>query len=316
MSVTSKWHPRVVVTGATGFLGQKLVHQLIQNGFVVTALVRNPAKANSLATMGAQVQVGDFSPEKLAPEVSMALEGAWAVIHLAGESIARWPWSQANKQKILNSRVLVTQKLSHAISQCKAPPQLYLTASGMGYHGDAGQGAVSESDPPGQDFLGQMAKAWEEAAHQAKGPQRIAHFRFGMILGRKGGAFPLLAFPFRFGLGAVLGSGKQGQPWIHIDDVVGLILYALTSEKADVLAGPVHAIAPQNTSAFEFARTLAASLKRPLFFRVPGSLLRLALGEMADLFLHGQFSCGDKVLKSGYVFRYPTLSAALKEILA
>jgi uncharacterized protein len=327
-SFNSQQH--IVVTGATGFLGRPLVSLLLAQGYTVTALVRNPEKAKKV--LPESVRLVKWQPPEL-PPVSIFLD-AHAVIHLAGESVGNWPWNRSRRQLLWDSRILATRALVDSIQlACQSDPGrqgsdrgdsnpaiTLISASGMGYHGDAGSTPVTESSPPGDDFMGWLAQAWETEALRATQPAtakanraiRVVCLRFGMILARQGGALQALARPFRLGLGARLGSGQQGQPWIHRDDAMGLILHALSTSS---LLGPVHAIAPTTPSQREFAKVLSKVLHRPVWWWAPAFLLRLALGEFSAILLHGQYGKPEKAIGTGYRFRHPDLAMVLKECL-
>ena len=272
----------VLVTGATGFIGKAFIERLLREGFRVHALTRDPLIAGKRLPVGVEILAWDPSKD----QTLVVPDDVSAVVHLAGESLAHWPWSQTRKKKLWKSRVEFTQLLVEALGRMKQKPSVLISASGMGYYGNAGERQVRIGDPPGKDFLGQLAAAWEGEALKAQNfGTRVVLPRFGMVLGTDGGAFPKMALPFRFGLGAVLGTGKQYWNWIHLEDAVELLFQAMKDER---FRGPLHAVAGPPLTQKEFSRILAEKLHRPLWFRVPIPCLRLALGEMADLFLHGQ----------------------------
>ncbi len=302
---------RIVVTGATGFIGKPLTQSLLAQGYAVTALVRRPDVAREQLPAAVQLEFWDGRN----PPSAQVFSGAYAVVHLAGESVAKWPWSRARRQALWHSRVEATQSLVQAIAASQHKPEAFISASGMGYHGDAGNSPVTEDALPGLDFLSTLATAWEASGQKAAGlGLRVVNLRFGMVLADYGGALQALLPPFRLGLGVVLGSGLQGNPWIHRDDAVGLILHALSQGNAQrpKLQGAVHACAPATPSQKEFAKALGQALGRPVWIRVPAWALRAALGEMADLFLHGQFGQPVKAGESGYPWRYLDLGQALR----
>lgn len=302
---------RIVVTGATGFVGKPLTQALLAQGYAVTVLVRNleTARAKLPSTTALEIWDGRNPPS---PEV---FSGAFAVVHLAGESVAKWPWSPSRRKILWHSRVEATQGLVQAMASARIKPEVFVSASGMGYHGDAGNTPVTEDSPPGDDFLAKLAGAWEAAGQMASGlGLRTVHLRFGMLLAARGGALQAMLPPFRLGLGVILGSGRQGQPWLHREDAIGLILHALRPGEADspLLQGSMHACAPNTPSQAEFARALGKALGRPVWARIPAWALRAALGGMADIFLHGQYGQPVKASRSGYRWRYPDLAEALR----
>jgi hypothetical protein len=226
------------------------------------------------------------------PELSPVLSGNIdAVIHLAGESIAGGLWTASRKRKLWDSRVAGTRALVKALSRTGKFPAVFVSASGMGYHGRQpekceGDRIVRPEDPPGDDFLARMAAAWETEALAARAfGARVVCVRLGMVLGMDGGALPPQVRAFRWGLGALLGTGRQYWPWIGVGAAADLFVEAIRNPD---FSGPVHAGAGAPLTQREFARTLGRVLRRPVLFRIPQSLLRLMVGEMADLFLHGQ----------------------------
>ncbi len=323
-------HPSalIVVTGATGLVGRALVLSLQQLGYPVTALVRNAEKARSLLPTSTRLATWDG----LTPPPLEALTGARAVVHLAGESLAHWPWTHKRREALRASRLGPTSLLATALAEVEPTAQVesvsttgsylkekslpvLILASGMGYHGNVGNSPVTEDGPPGDDFLGTLARDWEAAAlPAAKAGLRTVAMRFGMILAPQGGALPSLMRIYRLGLGARLGSGRQGQPWVHIDDAVGMILHAIETPS---LQGPVHACAPETPSQLTFARTLASVLHRPALPWglpwAPAPILKLALGGFSDLLLHGQYGSPIKLQESGYPWRYSRLDVALQD---
>ena len=294
--------PSVLITGATGFVGAAVARRFLGSGWKAVALTRDPVAAR--AKLPPQVE-----PVTL-DEVKGRREGRYdAVVHLAGASIAGGLWTRRRKDILWRSRVEGTRALVEALAALPAPPAVFISASGMGYYGHRGDAAVRTGDAPGADFLGRMAAAWEAAARGAQAfGARTVHVRLGMVLGKGGGALPKMALPFRVGAGAVLGSGDQFMPWIHIDDAAGLFFMAATDPR---ISGPLHGVSSEAVTQAAFSKTLARVLNRPLLFRVPSFALRLALGEMADLFLHGQ-----RAFPSPEVpLRFPALEAALRDAL-
>lgn len=297
----------VLITGATGFVGRAITARFLRGGWRVTASSRDAASARRRLPAEVDVVEGtDFS----------RVARFDAVVHLAGASIAGGLWTKARKRALWSSRVDATRALVESLSRLPAPPSAFIAVSGMGYHGDAGDRFVEPGAAPGEDFLGRMAAAWEEAARGAEAAEgwgaRVVSIRPGMILGKGGGALAPLALSTRLGLGAVLGSGRQYWPWIHLEDVTELFFQAAQpGPGAAAWRGPVHAAAGEPRTQREFARALARVLRRPLLFRVPEPVLRLGMGEMADLFLHGQ-----RAREEGRIaFRHPRLEDALREIL-
>lgn len=311
----------VVVTGATGLIGRALVHALLRQGFAVIALVRQvEAARQSLPPDVALLPWRGDAP----PGPEAFARPVFGVVHLAGETLARWPWSRARRETLRRSRVEATRHLVTAVKNAPAPPAVWISASGMGYHGDAGHIPVTEDAPPGKGFLADLAAAWEAEALALTGgnarPEheatRVVLLRFGMVLAPDGGALLPLRRVYGLGLGGRLGSGRQGHAWIHRDDAVGLILHALNPPReGEPLRGPVHACVQPVPSQAEFSQSLARRLRRPAWAFAPGFALRLVLGGFADLLLHGQYSEAGKIARSGYRWRHSDLASALSDCL-
>jgi len=294
----------VLVTGATGFVGRALVAQLRRDGVRVIALSRDLAQAR--ATFGADVWVVD-QLDAISAETRID-----AVVNLAGARVLGMPWTAARRRALLASRVDVTAAVVDLMRRLAQPPRVLVSASAVGFYGaspDASFEALDESAAPrpGQ-FQSDLCAAIEHEARRAEAlGVRVVRLRFGVVLGRGDGAYPMLALAARLGLGAILGSGRQPAPWIHLDDAVALIRFALAE---GALVGPVNAVAPQTPTQAEFARALAASFGRRAWLRVPYAPMRLALGEMAELLLEGQNAVPTAALAAGYRFRQPTLAGA------
>jgi uncharacterized protein len=293
---------RVTVTGGTGFLGAALVERLRGDGHTVTVLTRRPGRPGDVR----------WDPETRSPESTSALQDTDAVIHLAGASIAGRRWTARRKALILDSRVQATRMVAAAIASARRPPSVFISGSALGYYGAHGDEPLTEASPPGSDFLARVCVEWEREAQAAASVTRLVLVRTGVALGKDGGALPQIALPFRVFAGGPVGSGRQYMSWIHRDDWVSLVRWALTSVD---LAGPLNATAPIPVTNREFARTLGGVLHRPAFLPTPALPLRLALGEMADaLLLTGQRVLPARAQSLGFSFRYPQLDAALRAI--
>lgn len=301
----------VVVAGGAGFIGRALVSALAARGRAVTVLTRRAPEAAGKG-LPKTVAVRRWNPaEPLDPSV---LKEAGAVINLAGATIAR-PWTAAARRLILESRVQSTTALVEAIKGAMAAgvpaPRVLINASAVGYYGPRADEAVTEGDSPGDDFLARVCRAWEAAALAARGAGvRVVLLRTGLVLG-PGGALRLMSLPFRLFVGGPLGSGRQWVPWIHLDDVVGLVLFALEHEALD---GPVNVTAPHPVRNRELAQTLGRVLRRPAALPVPALVLRLLLGEMSMMLLTGQRALPEAALRAGYGFRYAELEPALRAV--
>ncbi|HEY8416956.1 MAG TPA: TIGR01777 family oxidoreductase [Limnochordales bacterium] len=298
---------RIVIAGGTGFIGRALVPKLVERGCTVTVLTRQaPTAAHRL--LRAPVTVVQWRPTD--PPDPGLVEGADAVVNLAGATIAR-RWTPAARRLILESRVQVTTALVEAIRRAAAPPRVLVNASAVGFYGPRGDEPVTEADGPGSDFLAQVCLAWEAAAGAAQAAGvRVVLLRTGLVLGR-GGALSRMRVPFLFFVGGPLGSGRQWVPWIHMDDVTGLIAFSLENK---ALQGPVNGTAPNPVRNREFAAVLGRVLRRPAVVPTPAFLLRWVLGEMSSMLLTGQRAVPAAALRAGYSFRFPTLEPALRAI--
>jgi uncharacterized protein len=303
----------VLVTGATGFIGKALTARLASEGHSLRILTRNPNATSSGSASGAVPGATAFSWSAGGPVPDAAMEGADAVVHLAGENIGQWPWTAARKARIMESRVQGTRELVAAMGRAGGKPAVFAAASAVGYYGDGGDRRLEETAGPGTGFLSEVCVAWEREIFRAEemGIRTVA-VRNGLVLGQ-GGALEKLLPVYRWGAGSVLGSGRQWWSWVHVQDAAGILAHALT---ASALRGAVNGTAPDPLRQGEFALALAASVRRPLLFKVPAFAVRLVLGEMAATLLEGQRTDGKKLAASGYAFRYPRIGLALGNITA
>ncbi len=295
---------KVLVTGSTGLVGSALVRSLGVGGHEVTRLVRSEG-AFEETTARWDPAGGEIE--------GRALEGLDGVVHLAGETIdARW--TDAKKVRIRESRVNGTSLLAETLAGLERPPKVLVSSSAVGYYGDRGEEPLTEESAPGSGFLAEVCQEWEAATAPAseKGI-RVARLRGSPVLSAAGGPLARMLVPFRLGLGGVVGSGDQYFPWVAIDDVVGAIQHALTTESVE---GPANVAAPQQVTNREFTKTLGRVLGRPTIFPLPAFAARLAFGEVADaLLLASQRVEPSRLLASGYEFRFPELEGALRHLL-
>jgi len=292
---------RIVVAGGTGFLGTALGLALTHDGHEVAVLTRRPSRAHHVA----------WDPEAYNGQASAAIDGADVVVNLAGESIADRRWTPQRKSAIRGSRITATKTLVRAIHAARRPPAAFLSGSAVGVYGARHDELVTEQSPSGSDFLAAVCRDWEREALEAAGRTRVVLLRTGLVLARDAGALPQLALPFRFFAGGPLGSGRQYMSWVHIDDWVEMVRWAL---KTNGVSGPLNVTAPGPVTNLEMARTLGRVLHRPALLPAPAAALRLALGEMADALLSGQRVVPEKAPALGFEFRYPTLEPALRNI--
>jgi len=299
---------RVVITGGSGLIGSHLTRSLAGDGHEVVVLSRRPEEVGGLPS-GARAQGWDG---RTAAGWGHLVAGA-AVVHLAGESIAAGRWTEAKKRRIRTSRVDSSRALVEAVEEAPEKPRVLLQASAVGYYGPRGDEDVAEDEPPGSDFLGRTCVEWEEAsaAVEALGVRRPV-LRTGLVLARDGGALAKMLLPFRLFAGGPVGSGRQAMPWIHLADEVGAIRFLLDHPTA---TGPFNLASPNPVTNREFARAVGRVLKRPSFLPAPAFALRLALGEMADILLAGQRAVPLRLAGLGFLFRFPTLEPALRDLL-
>jgi uncharacterized protein (TIGR01777 family) len=259
--------------------------------------------------------VRDLAWDPIARTLDPGADGADAVVHLAGASIAGGRWTASRKRLLRDSRVTATHDLVEALAQFRQPPRVFVAASAIGFYGDRGDEALTEASPPGRDFLADLCREWEaESARAAEFGARVVLLRLGIVLARHGGALPQIALPFRLGAGGRIGSGRQWMSWVALEDIVGIIGYAL---RTDTLTGPVNAVGPNPVRNAEFAATLGRVLHRPALFPTPGFVLRLVLGEMADaLLLSSQRVIPEKLQRLGYPIVYQAVEAALRSVLS
>lgn len=300
---------KVLVTGGTGFVGRPLVSKLVQSGHDVVVLSRNVEKAK--ASFSEPVSVFPWNAETGTPPIE-AYQGVEAIIHLAGESIAAGRWTQAQKKKILDSRVLSTQNLLKGAIEAKAKLKAVVTASAIGIYGDRGNDALSETSPQGIGFLADVCRAWEKASnYPGLESVRKVNLRIGIVLEKNGGALQKLLPIFKLGGGGPVGNGKQWMSWIHREDLVEMIVFALTH---DNVQGVYNAVTPNPSTNAQFSKALGQALSRPAFLPAPGFALKLAMGEMSDLVLASQKVEAKKIQEAGFKFKFANIQEALNDI--
>ncbi|MEG4328679.1 TIGR01777 family oxidoreductase [Microcoleus sp. AT3-A2] len=305
---------KVAIAGATGFVGSRLVEKLQAAGDKVVVLSRDAAKAGRVFPASAypNLEVVAYTPAS-SGDWQKSIAGCDAVVNLAGVPIAEERWTEARQQAILDSRRLTTAKLVEAIVNANPRPSVFVSASAIGYYGTSETAEFDETSLAGNDFLAAVCKDWEAAAQPAKNAgTRLAILRLGIVLGM-GGALAKMLPPFKLFAGGPLGTGKQWFSWVHREDVVDLILYALQNSQVE---GVLNATAPNPVRMNELCQTLGEVLKRPSWLPVPGFALEMLLGDGAKLVLEGQKVLPKQTLASGFQYQYPTLKLALEEILS
>lgn len=300
---------RIIIAGGSGFLGSALTPHLAAQGHQVVILTRQ--RPASLPGQQGVTYV-TWSPNGQTGPWATALDAADAVINLSGESIAAKRWSNAQKQKIRESRLLATRSLTAAIRGAARAPKVLISGSAVGYYGDRGEETLTEASAPGDDFLAGVCKEWEAAAGDVAHLARVALIRTGIVLDRHGGALQKMLPPFLMFVGGPLGSGRQYMSWIHKDDWVRLMAWTIATETA---RGPVNATAPRPVTNAEFSKALGHALKRPSLLPAPAFALKLALGEMAAaLLLSSQRVLPVRATDLGFSFRFANVDDALADI--
>lgn len=305
---------RVLVTGGTGLIGARLLRQLHERQHSVLILTRRPAEAQT--RLGAFGTIVEGDPMQ---------EGAWmdaihdcdAVIHLAGENVFAKRWNESFKKLLYDSRIRSTENVVKALAKnpqtATGNPRVLVNASAVGYYGPTTDQELTEDAPPGNDFLAHICVDWEKAALAGERlGLRVAVVRVGVVLDTEGGAMAKLLTPFKMGVGGKIGSGRQWMPWIHRDDMVGLFVLGLENATA---TGPINGTAPNPVTNYDFTKAVGRALHRPTIFPTPAFMLRLMLGEVATIVATGQRVLPQRALALGYQFKFPTIDAALADLI-
>ena len=294
-----------LITGATGLIGQRLVAFLLNSGHAVNYL--SARRSTSLDTRASFHRWDRGQP----PDFG-GMPRLDAVVHLAGEPIAQ-RWSHAVKRRIRDSRIIGTRQLVSALGVLKHKPEVLVSASAVGYYGNRGDEVLDENSAPGSDFLAELCKDWEHEALQAENfGIRTVMIRTGIVLSSRGGALARMLPVFGWGLGGRLGDGSQWMPWIHLDDLVRLLLY---SAENNSIRGPVNGCAPQPVQNSEFTKALALATHRPALFPVPGFVLRAVLGELGGFLLASERAVPKRAEAAGFQFTHPSLPEALQSLM-
>lgn len=299
---------KIVVAGGTGLIGTPLVAALAATGHEVRLLTRGERNASTdlPGSVLPFVWDGTSVPENV-------MEGADAVVNLAGESVGKGRWTRRKKARIIGSRVNATRAIVGAIAAAQSRPTVLLNGSAVGYYGDVPSGEVLESSPRGAGFLSETVEQWEAEAVKARElGLRVVLMRMGVVLAPAGGILSRMTLPFRFFVGGPIGSGAQWISWIHHDDAIRAIYHCLEQGELD---GPVNLCAPDARTMQEFCHTMGRVMRRPSWFRVPAPLIRILFGEMADIIVQGQRVVPRRLQESNFIFRYPRLLSALIDLL-
>jgi uncharacterized protein len=293
---------KILITGSSGFVGSQLAQFLLEKGHEVTGIDAIGEKQSGSHPLFHFVQ----ADTTIAGDWQVALKQKDVVINLAGRNIFR-RWTKSYKKLIYDSRILTTRHLVEAMPN--QPDTLFISTSAVGYYGDRKDDMLEETTPPGQDFLAHVCVDWEKEAANAKNRgARVVITRFGVVLGKNGGALSKMIPAYRLFAGGPLGDGMQWFSWIHIHDLLGAMAYVMDHPEIE---GPVNFCAPQPLRNNDFSKALARQLKRPAFFRVPATMLRMAAGELGDMALYSQRGYPGKLMASGFEFKYPDIEGAL-----
>lgn len=288
---------KILITGSTGFIGKRLTEQLLSKGHSITRLVRSSDEPGLV-----------WDPEKHILDISR-LEGYDAVIHLAGESI-QGRWTARKKKKIIDSRTKNTAFLVESLLKLKTPPKAFISASAIGYYGDRADESLTESSPPGNDFLAEVCIKWEAATTPlAAAGIRVVHVRTGIVLHPDGGALKPLLLPTKFGVAGPLGSGSQWWSWVSMQDMLGIYVFAVENE---TVKGAINAVSPNALRQKDFQKILSKVLHRPSFMPLPAFAIKIMFGEMSALLLNSQHVIPEKLEKLGYSFKDTNLEATLE----
>lgn len=317
-------HPRlalrIIISGGTGFVGRALVMSLCERGDDVVVLSRGHADpgpcglgARPACFRGAgKVELATWTPDK-AGDWSRVIDGADAVVHLAGAGVLDESWTPARREVLRSSRIRSTGLLADAIVRAEKKPRVFVSCSAIGFYGiESGDRVLDETAPPGEDFLARLVVDWEGAAAPARQTGiRVCHPRLGLVLGRNGGMLAKMLPAFRAFVGGPVGTGAQYMAWVHLVDAVRAIEHALDHE----LVGPFNVTAPEPVTMNAFARTLGEALGRPSVFRVPPFAVKLMLGDRSEAVLSGQRAVPKRLVDDGFAFVFPELASALADLV-
>ena len=292
----------IAIAGGSGFLGQLLAKRLRRDGHRVLTLTRAGRLPDSIT----------WQPDGTPGALTSQLDGIDTVVNLAGENLADGRWTAARKQALVSSRVLPTRTLVTAINACARAPSVLISGSAVGYYGPRGDEPITEATPAGTDFLARTCVDWEQEARAVDTRRtRLAIVRTGIVLSKDGGALKKMLLPFRLGAGATLGSGRQYFPWIHADDWVSLVVWLIDNADA---SGAFNAAAPAPVTNHTFTRALGRVLGRPALLKAPEFALRVAMGEMAEMVLHGQRVMPVHAEQLGFLFAHRSIEPALQSL--
>ena len=301
--------PTAIIIGGTGLIGQELIKTLLKDGFEVKLLSRSKSKVDEI--FGGKVAPVEWSG-KNHEELTSIINGCDVIVNLAGHTVAV-PWTKSNKNKIWNSRINTTEIIANAINNCNNPPKVFIQASAVGYYSHNSLELLTENSPKGSGFLSNLTNEWEQQALKCESKTRVILIRTGIVLSNKGGFLPKILSPIKYFVGTILGSGKQIIPWIHIHDHISAIVHLVKTESA---TGAFNLVAPNPASLSKITKIVGKTVNRPVFLRIPASLLRLVLGDMAnETLLASQTVKPKKLEELGFEWRFANLENALDDLL-
>jgi uncharacterized protein len=304
---------RIIITGATGLIGKRIIPLLMEKGYSIIIFTRNIESAQKKIDNESIAYI-KWDYTKPIDDIIKYIDGSYSIINLAGASIGGKRWNDSYKQLIYDSRVKTTKKITEAISKCKNKPECLINTSAIGYYGTTGKEILNEDSPEGSDYLAVLCKDWESAAFEAeKSGVRVITLRIGIVLDRNEGALKKFLLPFKLFAGGHQGSGNQWISWIHIDDLISLIFYSLENKG---IIGAVNCTSVNPVTNKEFSKTLGKVLHRPSYFPVPGFVLKIAVGDFTEYLLKGRKVIPEKALKNGYKFQFEVIEKALLNLLS
>ncbi len=303
---------KIVVTGATGLIGRSLIERLINKNYEIVVLTRNIEKGKHVLPYDINFVKWDYS-NTVVDKYIEHLDSAYGVVHLAGEPIFNRRWTEKFKKKIYESRIDSTEHVAKIIDACEVKPVVFVSASAIGYYGSEMDGLKTEESSPGTDFLSKVCVEWEKESSKIRSNStRIINTRFGIILSREGGMLKKLLVPFKLGIGSVIGNPDKYINWVSLVDVVDILVYCLENK---AVKGKINVVSPGRTTNKGFAKTLGKVLNRPVLFRIPSVLMKIALGEGMELAEGNPEVSSERIISLGYRFKHDDLERFLEKEL-
>jgi len=300
----------ITINGATGMIGSRITEVFRKKKYSINILTRNITKAKNLFQNYNDINYIDINDKN---EITEVLYKTNVLINLAGASIGGKRWTEKYKKEIYNSRILSTKFIAELIKHSDNKPELFINASAIGYYGQGNDKIFTEKDNAGNDFIANLCNDWENEADKVSNKIRTIKLRTGLVLDNKDGALVKLIKPFKFYIGGILGTGKQYQSWIHIKDLINILIYCIDNSK---ISGPVNAVSPNPVTNKEFSATLGSILKKPSFFIIPSPVLKIIIGEFANFLLTGQRVYPEYLINEGFKFEFENIRDALNDLVS